>query len=560
MQNISNVLVQLVRDVIQIDVDVPLSKPPDSAMGDYAIPCFQIAQKLGVSAAELALKLSEELLKMDLIKLGINKVEPRGPYLNVYLSNSDMAERVICNVFSQGEQYGTNASGIGKRALVEHTSINPNASPHLGRARNAWIGDTLVKLLRFEGYDTETHFFVNDVGRQIAILVLAVADRRPDFGELLKIYIAANKRLEKEPSLENDVNQILERQENGDSVTKKAFRRVVDISVKGMRDLFSDAGIYFDHFDYESLYLTSERYEEILEKFRNSGTLFEDEHGRLVLNLEGFNLPSRNPVLVVTRSNKTSLYPLRDIAYTLEKVSAATDINLVVLGEDQKLYHRQIQAALKIIGCDAPVAVHYSFVVLGSGSMSTRQGNLVLMADFVKEAKRKATTELRTRSHEINPQIAKAVAYSALKYSFLRVANDKQIVFDWDKAMSFEGESGPYLLYSHARICSILRRYNHRLPTTADYSVLKAKEELELIKLIADLPDYIARTLRVRSPHVLAGYTFSLARHFSIFYHACPILKSASPLREARLLLVIATRQVLSNCLRLLGMEPVDRM
>ena len=560
MGDVSDTLVQLVREALQQEVEVPLSRPPDSAMGDYAVPCFRLARQVGTPPVPLAEQLRDHLRQRDLAALGIARVEAHGPYLNVFLAKGDLAARVIGDILAAGAGYGARGTGLGKHALVEHTSINPNASPHLGRARNAWIGDTLVRLLRFEGYALEARFFVNDVGRQIALLVLGVGDRRPDFRQLLEIYVATNRRLEQDPGLEREVNLLLERLESGDREIRAAFRRVVEISVHGMRELFGDAGVCYDRFDYESDYLTPERHQQIVAQLQASGKLFKDEHGRLVLDLEGFKLPSRNPVLVITRSNKTSLYVLRDIAYTLDKMAAASDLNLVVLGEDQKLYHRQLQAALKLLGSPAPDPVHYSFVLLGKGSMSTREGNLVLLEDFVTEAKRKASAELATRGHDDDTAVAKAVAYSALKYSFLRVANDKQVVFDWDAAMAFEGESGPYLLYSHARICSILRKYGRPLPAGAEFGALEAGEETELSKLLAELPDQVARALRVRSPHVIAGYTFAVARQFSAFYHACPILQAASPLREARLLLAAATRQVLANCLNLMGIDTLERM
>ena len=455
MGDVRDTLVRLVREAVQQEVEVPLSTPPDSAMGDYAVPCFRLARQVGVAPVPLAAQIRDQLRQRDLAALGIAKVEAHGPYLNVHLAKGDVAARVIGAILAAGAGYGARGTGLGQRALVEHTSINPNAPPHLGRARNAWIGDTLVRLLRFEGYGLEARFFVNDVGRQIALLVLGVGDRRPDFHELLEIYVATNRRLEREAALEREVNLLLERLESGDRQTRAAFRRVVDISVHGMRELFGDAGVRYDRFDYESDYLTPERHQQIVAQLRTTGKLFEDEHGRLVLDLEGFKLPSRNPVLVITRGNQTSLYVLRDMAYTLDKMAAAADLNLVVLGEDQKLYHRQLQAALELLGASAPTAVHYSYVLLGKGSMSTRQGNLVLLEDFVAEAKRKASAELAARGHADDPAVAKAVAYSALKYSFLRVANDKQVVFDWHAAIAFEGESGPYLLYSHARICSI---------------------------------------------------------------------------------------------------------
>ena len=558
--DITDTIAGLVREALRQEVEVPLSIPPDSAMGDYSVPCFRLAKGAGVAPVALAQQLGDALRVRELASLGIDRVEVRGPYLNLFLARGDRAARVIDAVLSAGDRYGCGATGTGKRALVEHTSINPNASPHLGRARNAWVGDTLVRLLRFEGYHLDVRFFVNDVGRQIALLVLGVGDRSPGFNELLQIYVDINRRLEADPELAAQVTQLLERLESGDPETRAAFRRVVEISVRGMRAVFADADVRYDRFDYESDYLTPERSKQLVERLRATGRLFEDEHGRLVLDLDGFDLPSRNPVLVITRGNKTSLYVLRDLAYTLDKVAATNDLNLVVLGEDQKLYHRQLQAALSLLGSDAPTAVHYSFVLLGEGSMSSRQGNLVLLEEFAAEAKRKAAAELAARGHAADPAVAKAVAYSALKYSFLRVANDKQVVFNWDSAMSFEGESGPYLLYSHARICSIVRKYGKELPSGADFGVLETEPETALIKLLDELPDQVARALRVRSPHVIAGYAFAVARQFSTFYHACPILQEAAPLREARLLLAAATRQVLANCLGILGIEPLQRM
>ena len=574
-------VVRLVRDAVNQKVDVPQSRPPDSSMGDTAVPCFQLARQLDMDAVPLAERIRDHFLQQH-DRQGIARVEAHGPYLNVFLAKGELAARVINEILKKGDRYGARDTGRDKCALVEHTSINPNAPPHLGRARNAWIGDTLVRLLRFEGYGVETRFFVNDVGRQIALLVLGVGDRSPDFRELLQIYVATNQQLEQQiqdlnealekiptsrpirferaPELQREVNYLLESLEQGDEQTRKKFRKVVKISVDGMERLFHDAGVRYDRFDYESDYLTPKRHHDLVEQLRATGRLFEDEHGRLALNLEGFKLPSRNPVLVITRANKTSLYVLRDMAYTQDKMKAASDLNLVVLGEDQKLYHRQLQAALKLLGSSAPDPVHYSFVLLGEGSMSTRQGNVVLLEDFVHEAIGKARRELRKRGHADDGRVARAVAYSALKFSFLSVANHKQVRFNWDEAMAFKGRSGPYLLYSHARICSILRKYGEQLPNTADFAALDAYEETELIRLLDELPDRIARALRTRSPHVIAEYTFTIAKQFSMFYDACPILRAASPLREARLLLAEATRQVLANCLGLMGIDALERM
>ena len=546
----------------ELATQLRLTETDDPAHGDLGLPCFPIAKALGTAPAQIALALKEHLVRADISGLPLERVETAGPYLNLFVSADATVGNTVRAVLAASEGYGSSQLGAGKRALVEHTSINPNASPHLGRARNAWIGDTIVRLLRFEGYEVDAHFFVNDVGKQIAMLVAGIGDDAPSFRELLNVYIEVNRRFEADEVFRATVEELLRQLEEDDGTTRAAFRRIVDISVNGMAAIFADADVRYQHFDYESDYLTPQHYRELVDQFRTEGKLFEDDEGRLVLDLEGYDLPSRNPVLVVARSDKTSLYPLRDISYTLDKVRRAPDLNVIVLGEDQKLYHQQITAALDILGMVAPTAIHYSYVLLESGSMSSRQGNVVLLEDFVADAKQKARGELMARDQRVDETVASAVAYSALKYAFLRVANEKQVTFKWDAAMAFEGETGPYLLYSYARLSSILRKHKGPLPASdaAAYHRLDSNEEVALAKELGRLPDVVARAVQARSPHVLAGHAYAVAKAFSTFYHACPILQSERELRDARLLLVAATRQVLTNILGILGITPLDAM
>jgi len=555
----------------ELAAQLRLTETDDPEHGDLALPCFPLAKALRTAPAQIALALKERLDTADTSGLPLQRVETAGPYLNLFLRADAMVGDAIQAVLSAGDAYGSSRQGAGKRALVEHTSINPNASPHLGRARNAWIGDTIVRLLRFEGYEVDAHFFVNDVGKQIAMLVAGIGEGTPTFRELLDIYIDVNRRFEADEGFRTSVERLLQRLEQDDGSTRAAFRRIVEISVGGMEAIFADAGVRYQHFDYESDYLTPQHYRELVDQFRAEGKLFEDDEGRLVLDLDGYDLPSRNPVLVVARSDKTSLYPLRDISYTLDKVRRAPDLNVIVLGEDQKLYHQQITAALDILGMTAPRAVHYSYVLLESGSMSSREGNVVLLEDFVAEAKEKARGELEARGQEPDETVASAVAYSALKYAFLRVANEKQVTFKWEAAMAFEGETGPYLLYSYARLSSILRKHASQDAHAADdsplpeaagaaYHRMDSAEEVALAKELARMPEVVARAALARSPHVVAGHAYAVAKSFSAFYHACPILQSEPELRDARLLLVAATRQVLANVLGILGITPLEAM
>ena len=492
----------------------------------------------------------------------IEKIESTNGYLNFFIKKAILFEDVITDILSMKDAYGSSKSGIGKRALVEHTSINPNASPHVGRARNALIGDSIVRLLRFEGYSVDVHYFVNDIGKQIAMLLLGAMDKESvSFEDLLGIYIGINNKAKENPGLEKEVFDLLYRLDNGDEKIRGMFRRLVNICIDGQTAILGELGIKYNTFDYESDYIYSNTTGKLLEEFKKTGKLEEDAEGRLVLNQAEYELPMKAPYLVLTRKDKTSLYPLRDIAYTIDKVKANADVNIIVLGEDQKLYFRQICSALDILGYKSPSSVHYSFVLLSEGKMATRKGNVVLLEDFMKEAVSKASGEMEKRHGRADVHTAKAIGYGAVKYAILRASNDKNVVFDWESALSFEGDSGPYLQYSLARINSIFRNYGRALPEKVDFSRLQNDHEIALILELANFPVTVKIALKELSPHVIANYVYGLTKKFSIFYHCHSVLNADNEtLKTARLALIAAVRQVILNCFGLLGIEPVEEM
>ena len=442
--------------------------------------------------------------------------------------------------------------------LVEHTSINPNASPHVGRARNAMIGDSVVRILKFQDYRVETHYFVNDVGKQIAMLVLgAEGKKKVTFDQLLMVYVDINKKIEDNPDLEKDVFDLLNKLEKGDSKVKKKFKDIVNTCVKGQTRILSDLGIKYDQFDYESDYLWSKKTEEILSKLQKTGKLFTDEEGRKVLDQKDFNLAMKSPVLVLTRADGTSLYPLRDLAYHLDKKKVE---NIIILGEDQKLYHEQIKAALSLLKHPAPVSVHYSFVLLQEGKMSTRKGNVVLLEDFMKEALDKANEEIKKRHGKINEKNARKIAYGAVKYAILKVSAEKNVTFNLDQALNFEGDTCPYLQYAYARICSIIKKNKEKIDEKINFELLKQKEEIELIKLLGNFPDILKEATEQLKPHLIANYLYNLSSQFSVFYGACPVLKAEEELKKARLILIECVQRVLGNGLQLLGIEVLKKM
>ncbi|MCK5283124.1 MAG: arginine--tRNA ligase [Nanoarchaeota archaeon] len=556
MQNYKKKIIALIKK--QLNAEIELSSPPDSSFGDFALPCFPFAKQLKKNPIEIAEELKQKIKKPSFI----DRIETKGPYLNFFIDKNTLIKDTIDEITKKKDSYGSSMQGKGKKALIEHTSINPNASPHVGRARNALIGDTIVRLLKFEGYKTEVHYFVNDVGKQIAILVLgAKGKNKVSFNELLNLYVKINNKIKEKPELEKDVFELLHKLEQGDKKVKKEFRDLVDTCIKGQNALFRELNIKYDSFDYESDYLWNKRTEEILAHLKKTKKLFEDDDERLVLNQEEYKLPMKAPFLVLTRADKTSLYPLRDLAYTIDKISSKPQKNIIVLGEDQKLYFQQLKAALDLLGYKAPEALHYSFVLLTDAKMSTRKGNVILLEDFMKEAVSKAKEEISKRHEKVDEKTAKAIAYSAVKYAILKVGNEKNVNFDWSSALSFEGESGPYLQYSYARICSIFRKYKKDVPKNADTSLLVEDIEFELAKLLAEMPETVDHAIKELSPHIIANYVYVVTKKFSEFYHNCPVLNADNEkLKQARLILIDSVKQVIKNCLSLIGIEVIEKM
>ena len=534
--------------------NIELEIPPSSEMGDYAFPCFVLAKEWKKSPNEIANELGKKFKPNDLIR----DVKVIGPYLNFFVNKNKIAETTIKDVLKRKEKYGSSNIGKGKKILVEHTSINPNASPHVGRARNALIGDSIVMILKFQGYKVEVHYFVNDVGKQIAMLVLgAEGKKNVAFKDLLKIYIEINKKIEENPELGKKVLELLNLLEKGDKKTRKKFEKIVSICVKGQTEILSELGIKYDFFDYESKYLWDKKTDETLKRLEKTGKLFIDGFNRWVMDQKGYGLGMKIPVLVMTRGDGTSLYPLRDIAYNVEKLKKGE--NIVILGEDQKLYQEQIAAVLKELELRQPRVVHYSFVLLQEGKMSTRKGNLVLLEDFMKEAVNKASQELKTRYNKVDEKSAKAIAYGAVKYGILRVSPEKNVIFDWEQALAFEGETSPYIQYAYARISSILKKAK-KINQKADLGLLDEKEEQELIKIMSNFTETITKSTNDLKPHLIANYLYSLAQKFNEYYHLHQILKADEKIRAARLLLISSVRQVIKNGLNLLGINALERM
>ena len=530
--------------------------PEHAQYGDFALPCFIFAKQLKKNPAEIAME-----LQCHFQSKYIEKTEAVGPYLNIFINRALFAEKIV-SIIGSNDRWGGNLHNT-KTALVEHTSINPNASPHIGRARNAFIGSAIVNLLRFSGYQVDVHYFVNDIGKQISMLVYKLKDKKDIvFEELLSEYVKINELMKDNPSIETEVFNQLVRLENGDESMIRQFRRIVDICMNGQVNLFNELNIYYDYFDYESKYITSGRTSEIIELLKKSGKLFEDSDQRYVLNLDAFELEQN--MLPLTRADKTSLYPLRDICFNIDKSMQKKEKNIVVLGEDQLLYGKQINAALEILGFSVPEIVNYSFVILADGKMSSRAGNVVLLKDVMEKAIEKTDKMFFERNgiHDLNK--AKVIAYGAIKYAILSCGFNKNVMFDWDRILSLQGNSILFLQYNYARISKLKKNYfeTDEDVKNLDFSSLKNDDEWLLLKTIfnfkAELNDILQNHYQISA---LTNYLYSITQIFSKWYHDTPILRDHNKGRLAmRMWIAEKTGDIIRNGLEILGIEVLEEI
>ena len=546
--------------------------PPDLELGDVALRTFDLAKTLRMAPARIAAAIAES------VTFGpeVSAVSAAGPYVNFKLDRGRFAREIVGAALAGGQAFGSTGEGAGKRALVEHTSINPNASPHVGRARNAMLGDSLARLLRFQGYDVEVHYYVNDVGRQIGLLVLVIEERvgsllEPGavdmpFDDVLEAYVEANARAKEDPAFAEKGYELLARMEEGDREVQAKFRAVTDLCLKGQLAVLARLGATYDVFDHESDYIKDARLDEIVAALRRKEAVFTDEDQRFVVDLSRIgHKPEEGRYFVLMRANGSSMYGYRDLAYTAAKLEQGADLNLIVLGEYHKLYAEQVALILAAAGKPAPEPIHYSYILLKEGKMSTRQGKVVLLSEFLDEASARAAEKVAEQCHDLPEEereaIAAKVAVSAIRFAILRVGANKNVIFDWDASMSFTGDTGPYVQYSCARISSILRKFGEVPRETGETFPIETDAEWTLLMKLASFPQVAGNAARQRTPAPIAQFALDAARAFTTFYHECPVLDAPTEAqRVARAQVCAAARQAIENALGLLGIEALERM
>lgn len=559
---------KIVATRLKENIDLDLDKieslieiPPKSDMGDFAFPCFQLA-KVMKKAPNMIAKDIADVINKD----GFEKVESLGPYINFFMDKVKFSESIVNEILSEKDSYGSSKIGDGKRYLVEYSSPNIAKPFHVGHLFTTAIGHALYKMLKFEGYDTVRINHLGDWGTQFGKLISAYkrwgneeAIEKSPITELLRIYVKFHDEAEKNPSLEDEGRMYFKKLEEGDNEAVELWKRFKDLSLKEFNNIYSILGVDFDSWAGESFY--NDKMDIVVKELEEKNVL-TDSNGAKVVMLDEYNMP---PCIVV-KSDGASIYATRDLAAAMyRKKHYNFDKCIYVVGKDQILHFKQVFKTLELAGHTwAKDCVHIPFglVKFADRKLSTRKGNVVLLEELLKEAVAKTLETINVKNPELKEKemVAKKIGIGAVLFTYLKNSREKDIVFDWDEMLSFEGETGPYVQYSYARAKSILRKAEG-INGDADFSKLTSKEEFELTKVLEGFNKAILLAIDRLEPSVVTRYTIEVAKAFNKFYNAHSVLNlEDTGLKVARLKLIEATAQVIKNSLNLIGINVVEEM
>ena len=564
-----------------------ISVSREKNMGDLSLPCFAFAKQLSMAPNEIAEKLKAVIETNDIV----DDVNSTAGYLNFKASRNWLAKYIISGKVRIGDAE-VNSSDGGKSVLIEHTSANPNGPFHVGRARNAILGDTIVRLNRLCGNNVRSEYYVDDMGKQVAVLAWALAnldaddvekilsDREP-VNEMWKNkpdhnrvrWYQAAQVLRNDDSKKNDIEKaigdMVHASENGNHEVLTSFENAYQPVLEGMLETLNRLRINFDEFTKESIFVTNGDVSNIMQKLSTLEIHGVADNGAEYLDLGARGLKGKTE-FYYKRGDGSSLYATRDIAYHIWKYTQC-DTLINVLGEDHKLQSKQVSMTLNELGHDAPEVLFYSFIKLPEGKMSTRKGNVVFMDDLLEEAKAHAAEVVREIRTDYNDEqishIAEAVGTSAVRFNIIKVSPDKGFTFRWEEALSFDADSAPFIMYSHTRSrsiakkCSELGVANHAedAANISKHSTDIPDSMFELLRVMATHNDALMRSVEQNRPNLFANQLLNLANHYNGFYRDCKVISNGEVNQTYLAVSEIASELLRSGMIGL-GIEPLERM
>ena len=533
--------------------------PPDNAMGDYALPCFKLSKVLRQSPVKIAETLKESFVTDDVI----SEVTAINGYLNFKVNRVNFAKDVLNAVINAGEKYGSSDVGRGKTICIDYSSINIAKPFHIGHLSTTVIGSALCKIYKFSGYNVVGINHLGDYGTQFGKLIVAYKKwssaelvREGRLKELTRIYVKFHEEAKIHPELDDEARHYFKLIEDKDPNALALFETFKQITLEEVDKIYKELNVSFDSYAGESFY--NDKMGAVVDELKQKGLLKESD-GASVVDLEEFGMP---PCLIL-KSDGSSLYATRDIAAAIYRKKTYDFYKcLYVVAYQQNLHFKQFFKVLELMGkpwAKDLVHVAYGMVSLESGSMSTREGNVVLLEDVIKKTVEKAYKVIEEKNPDLRDKekTARAVGTGAVIFSALCNNKIKDIVFSYDRVLSFEGETCPYLQYSVARCNSVLNKNTAR----ENYVIEGLNEdEYQVIAELGRFGEAVAAAGERYEPSIVTRYALDLASAFNKFYISCKIGCEDKNLRNFRLAVTEAVKITLTNALTLLGIETVEEM
>ena len=544
------------------DVTAMLETPPDKKLGDYALPCFRLSKTLRKAPQMIASALAEKMSGEE-----IDRVEVVGGYMNIFVSRGSLAEGIVKAVLANPGRWGSSEVGKGKTVCLDYSSINIAKRFHIGHLSTTMIGHSLKRIYDFNGYTTVGINHLGDWGTQFGKMICAYKKwgnrEEVEAGgvqAMVDLYVRFHAEAEKDPSLEDEGRAWFKKIEDGDPEAMEIFSWFKEVTLKDTQRVYDLLGVSFDSYNGEAFY--NDKMGPVVDELREKGLLVESQ-GAQVVQLEEYGMP---PALVL-RSDGATLYITRDLAAAFYRHNEYHfDKCLYVVAYQQNLHFKQLFKIIDLMGHDwykGMEHVSFGMVSYEGRALSTREGYVVYLEDLLNKAIEKAREIIEEKSPNLpnKDEVARQVGVGAVVYFDLHNERIKDIDFRWERALSFEGETGPYVQYTHARCCSVLRKAQAYADVEPDYSVLCDDEALDVLMLISRFPEVVRKAMDQNEPSLITRHTTSLAQAYNKYYFEHRIMEENDPAGSAaRVNLTDAVRDVIKTGLYLIGVEAPERM
>jgi len=543
------------------DLAALLEVPPEQSMGDYAFPCFKLSKALRMGPPMIAQKLAAAVEKPE-----IARVECVGGYLNFFFNRENFARELMNAIMAAPEKWGASQDGQGKTVCMDYSSINIAKRFHLGHLSTTVIGNSLKRIYDFQGWNTVSINHLGDWGTQFGKMICAYkkwgdkeAVEKGGVDEMTRLYVRFGQEAEKDPALEDEGRAWFKKIEEGDQEAMEIFQWFKEVTLKDAMKVYDVLDVHFDSYAGESFY--ADKTGRVVEELEEKG-LLKDSDGAKIVDLEEYGMP---PCLIL-KSDGATLYHTRDLAAAIyRKETYHFDQCLYIVAYQQDLHFKQLFKVLELMGYDwaKDQCKHVAFGMVSyeGQAMATRKGHVVLLDELLTRAQEKALAIINEKSPNLEnkEEVARQVGVGAVVYATLQNNRIKDIDFWWDRALNFDGETGPYVQYTFARCCSVLRKAPE-IAAAPDYAALTDDEAQALLRLLSRFPETVAEACLRNEPSIVTRATTEIAKAYNKYYYEHRILDDDPGATAARLELTKATRQVIKTGLYLIGLNAPERM